>query len=155
MSSADQHSSNIQSSRLWEACMINLRLKVNKSPCACWERSEERPGSSWARHTCEAYRKRRRVQPREEHEDPRLSSNFTPADIRGVNISAHHKKHPLDPSHMCTVLGSCKPLGHEPDLWSQLDCVAVFRQERSTDMHIQYVLQVTTHSSHTSHVIHN
>lgn len=52
----------------------------------------------------------------EEHEDLPFSSNFTPADIRGVNISTHHKKHPLYPSHMCTLLGSCKPSGDEPDL---------------------------------------
>lgn len=132
--------------------MIILRLKVNKSPCACWERSEERPGNSWAPHTCEAYRKsrrrRRRVRSGEEHEDLLFSSNFTPADIRGVNISTHHKKPPLYPSHMCALLGSCRLSGDGPDLRTGLwGCFQIEIKKCRYAYTVQYVLQVTTHSS--------
>lgn len=74
------------------------------------------------------------------------------ADIRGVNITTHHKKHPLYPAHMWTFSGSCKLSGEEPDLGSlrsirsgSCDCF----HRKIQHMHIQYMCYRLLHKAAT------
>lgn len=100
VSSADQHSSNVSEKHAWSICGWKERkahVHVGKG--------QNRPGRSWARGGGGGWRRRRRTW-------------RSAADIRGVNITTHHKKHPLYPTHMWTFSGSCKLSGEEPELGS-------------------------------------